>query len=52
CHRQVSRYTCPSCNLAYCSIACFRSDEHAQCSESFYKRELESEISTQPSASS
>ncbi|KAI5123498.1 hypothetical protein M0805_006658 [Coniferiporia weirii] len=50
CRRQVSRYTCPSCNVPYCSLACFRSDGHAQCSESFYKRELESEIRSQPSA--
>ncbi|KAL5531392.1 hypothetical protein ACEPAG_4269 [Sanghuangporus baumii] len=51
CHRQVSRYTCPSCNVAYCSLSCFRSNEHSQCSEAFYKHQLESEIRTQPSAS-
>lgn len=26
CQRQVSRYTCPSCNLFYCSLNCFRSE--------------------------
>ncbi|KAL5537178.1 hypothetical protein ACEPAF_1001 [Sanghuangporus sanghuang] len=51
CRRQVSRYTCPSCNVAYCSLSCFRSNEHSQCSEAFYKHQLESEIRTQPSAS-
>lgn len=26
CRRQISRYTCPSCNLSYCSLKCFRSE--------------------------
>ncbi|KLO06656.1 hypothetical protein SCHPADRAFT_837775, partial [Schizopora paradoxa] len=51
CHRQISRYTCPSCNVPYCSLTCFRSDAHSQCSEPFYKRELEDGIKSQPNAS-
>ncbi|KAI0316007.1 hypothetical protein OF83DRAFT_1061091, partial [Amylostereum chailletii] len=51
CRRQFSRYTCPRCNLAYCSIPCFRSEGHAQCSESFYRTQLESDINTTPSKS-
>lgn len=25
CRRQIAKYTCPKCNLPYCSLACFRS---------------------------
>ena len=37
--------------MPYCSLSCFRSESHGQCSETFYKKELESEIRTKPSAS-
>ncbi|ESK97752.1 zinc finger hit domain-containing protein 2-like [Moniliophthora roreri MCA 2997] len=49
CRRQLSRYTCPTCNLPYCSLTCFRSPAHSGCSESFYKKELENGIKTQTS---
>lgn len=26
CRRQFSRYTCPRCNIPYCSLVCFRSE--------------------------
>jgi hypothetical protein len=26
CRRQFSRYTCPRCNLLYCSLPCFRAE--------------------------
>ncbi|KAM6497019.1 hypothetical protein JOM56_007492 [Amanita muscaria] len=51
CRRQFARYTCPSCNLPYCSLSCFRSPAHTQCSESFYKKELETDIRASPSKS-
>ncbi|KAG8220815.1 hypothetical protein J3R82DRAFT_2260 [Butyriboletus roseoflavus] len=41
CRRQISRYTCPSCNLFYCSLNCFRSESHSRCSETFYRKEIE-----------
>ncbi|CAK5269668.1 unnamed protein product [Mycena citricolor] len=44
CRRQFSKYTCPKCNIPYCSLNCFRSEAHSQCSEGFYKAELESDI--------
>lgn len=40
CRKHVSRYTCPTCNVPYCSLACFRSETHAQCSETFYRKEI------------
>ncbi|KAJ7216531.1 hypothetical protein GGX14DRAFT_441896 [Mycena pura] len=49
CRRQFSKYTCPTCNVAYCSLTCFRSQAHSKCSETFYKNELESDIRAQPS---
>ncbi|TCD69468.1 hypothetical protein EIP91_007594 [Steccherinum ochraceum] len=52
CRRQFSRYTCPRCNIPYCSLTCFRSESHSECSETFYKKELESQIKSEPSKSS
>ncbi|KAI0684010.1 hypothetical protein BC835DRAFT_1392190 [Cytidiella melzeri] len=49
CRRQFARYTCPKCNLQYCSLTCFRSQTHSDCSEQFYKNELEADIRTNPS---
>ncbi|TFK26230.1 hypothetical protein FA15DRAFT_588812, partial [Coprinopsis marcescibilis] len=49
CHRQFAKYTCPGCNTPYCSLTCFRSDSHSQCSEPFYKNELETGIRAEPS---
>ncbi|KIJ34956.1 hypothetical protein M422DRAFT_262918 [Sphaerobolus stellatus SS14] len=52
CKRQISNYTCPNCNVPYCSITCFKSEAHAECSESFYRKEIEDEIRTAPNTSS
>ncbi|KZS94641.1 hypothetical protein SISNIDRAFT_51270 [Sistotremastrum niveocremeum HHB9708] len=51
CRRQVSRYLCPTCNAPYCSLTCFRHQSHSQCSEAFYKREIETDIQSGTSAS-
>ncbi|KAJ3817361.1 hypothetical protein F5880DRAFT_1493074, partial [Lentinula raphanica] len=40
CRRQIARYTCPQCNIPYCSSTCFKSPAHADCSESFYKKQI------------
>jgi len=37
-------YTCPKCNAAYCSLNCYRSPKHLQCSETFYKQCIEDEM--------
>ncbi|KAF9218628.1 hypothetical protein BS17DRAFT_741906 [Gyrodon lividus] len=44
-----SRYTCPFCNVPYCSLTCFRSEVHSRCSETFYRKEIEMGIRTEPS---
>ncbi|KAI0785209.1 hypothetical protein C8Q75DRAFT_723127 [Abortiporus biennis] len=49
CHRQFSRYTCPTCNAPYCSLTCFRSPNHGECSEAFYRKEIKSDIHSNPS---
>jgi len=51
CRRQFSKYTCPRCNAPYCSLTCFRSAPHGQCSEGFYREEVQSDIKTAPSSS-
>ncbi|KAK0446904.1 hypothetical protein EV421DRAFT_2033950 [Armillaria borealis] len=48
CCRQVSKYTCPTCNLPYCSLTCFRSPAHANCSETFYKNEIQRDVGANP----
>ncbi|KAI0333905.1 hypothetical protein GY45DRAFT_1319144 [Cubamyces sp. BRFM 1775] len=50
CRRQFSRYTCPRCNIPYCSLVCYRSEKHGDCSESFYKKEVELDVKSAPSA--
>ncbi|PPQ91495.1 hypothetical protein CVT25_013752 [Psilocybe cyanescens] len=49
CRRQTAKYTCPTCNVPYCSLSCFRSQTHNQCSEGFYKKEIENDIHAGPS---
>jgi hypothetical protein len=41
CQILTSRYSCPTCSVPYCSVACFRSQQrHFQCSEAFYKSNI------------
>lgn len=51
CRRQFFRYTCPGCNVSYCSLTCFRSEAHSQCSETFYRKEIQTSIETKSSKS-
>lgn len=44
CKCSPSCYTCPRCNLHYCSLACYRSPDHIQCSEEFYKEAVLREL--------
>lgn len=44
CEKQFSNYICPRCNLRYCSLACYKDLEHAECTESFYKESVTEEI--------
>uniref|UniRef100_UPI00358E1AF3 zinc finger HIT domain-containing protein 2 n=1 Tax=Myxine glutinosa TaxID=7769 RepID=UPI00358E1AF3 len=38
CHGGVrATYTCPRCNIRYCSVGCYRAEAHSTCSEAFYR---------------
>ncbi|BEI81051.1 hypothetical protein CcaverHIS002_0202110 [Cutaneotrichosporon cavernicola] len=50
CRAADSRYTCPRCNIAYCSLACFRDPAHTQCSEPFYRDSVRTAIAEDPAA--
>ncbi|OAV98555.1 hypothetical protein PTTG_01812 [Puccinia triticina 1-1 BBBD Race 1] len=50
CQDSFARYTCPNCNLRYCSVECFKSQSHSTCSESFYKNALLEDIQLDGSA--
>ncbi|XP_059162073.1 zinc finger HIT domain-containing protein 2-like [Physella acuta] len=37
CLNADAKYTCPRCNISYCSVQCYQSEKHGGCSEAFYK---------------
>ncbi|XP_044536695.1 zinc finger HIT domain-containing protein 2 [Gracilinanus agilis] len=37
-----ARYTCPRCNVPYCSLACYRA--HGACAEAFYRDQVLGEL--------
>ncbi|XP_010634483.2 zinc finger HIT domain-containing protein 2 [Fukomys damarensis] len=39
---QPARYTCPRCNVPYCSLNCYR--EHGTCAEAFYRDQVLGEL--------
>ncbi|XP_055852137.1 zinc finger HIT domain-containing protein 2 [Episyrphus balteatus] len=45
CNKNDFKYSCPKCNILYCSLTCYKSPEHLKCSEEFYKKCVEDEIS-------
>nr|XP_018901966.1 PREDICTED: zinc finger HIT domain-containing protein 2 [Bemisia tabaci] len=44
CKESESKYVCPRCGLPYCSVGCYRSAEHINCSEQFYRESVEAEL--------
>ncbi|XP_029469812.1 zinc finger HIT domain-containing protein 2 [Rhinatrema bivittatum] len=38
------RYTCPRCNVRFCSLPCYRGASHRRCSEAFYRRAVLQEL--------
>ncbi|XP_026424452.1 zinc finger HIT domain-containing protein 2-like [Papaver somniferum] len=48
CQKQFSQYTCPRCNLRYCSLQCYKGHS-LQCTESFMRENVMAELNqTQP----
>ncbi|XP_055903381.1 zinc finger HIT domain-containing protein 2 [Eupeodes corollae] len=45
CKNNDFKYSCPKCNILYCSLACYKSPQHQKCSEEFYRKCVEDEIS-------
>lgn len=39
CEQQVSRYTCPKCSAAYCSLDCYK-QHGGTCTEAFYQEKV------------
>ncbi|KAL4660006.1 zinc finger HIT domain-containing protein 2 [Arapaima gigas] len=44
CLSKPLQYTCPRCNVPYCSLACYKSPTHSACSEEFYKESVFQEL--------
>lgn len=47
CNTRPRKYTCPQCEIRYCSSDCYKSEAHSECSESFYKQCVIDEIKSQ-----
>ncbi|XP_066257663.1 zinc finger HIT domain-containing protein 2 [Euwallacea similis] len=44
CDNALARYSCPKCNIIYCSLTCYQAVTHQECSENFYKENIMSEL--------
>ncbi|XP_055539963.1 zinc finger HIT domain-containing protein 2 [Wyeomyia smithii] len=52
CNVASSKYCCPRCNILYCSLGCYKSAQHEQCSESFYRENVLQEMANSQQAES
>uniref|UniRef100_T1IW78 HIT-type domain-containing protein n=1 Tax=Strigamia maritima TaxID=126957 RepID=T1IW78_STRMM len=46
CQKSTGNYTCPKCNIVYCSLACYKHESHVKCTEKFYKNWVQTELKT------
>lgn len=37
CDNALAKYLCPKCSIKYCSLSCYQTERHLECSEEFYK---------------
>ncbi|XP_014600441.1 PREDICTED: zinc finger HIT domain-containing protein 2 [Polistes canadensis] len=44
CNEKIKIYNCPRCGIGYCSLNCYKSERHLDCTESFYKQCVEEEL--------
>ncbi|XP_050085059.1 zinc finger HIT domain-containing protein 2 [Anopheles aquasalis] len=49
CADKTAKYNCPRCNILYCSVACYRSPNHLECSEGFYRENIVEELALRKS---
>ncbi|KDR12142.1 zinc finger HIT domain-containing protein 2 [Zootermopsis nevadensis] len=47
CSKIKGIYVCPRCNILYCSLLCYQSELHLNCSEAFYKECVMEDIKSQ-----
>ncbi|XP_045454018.1 zinc finger HIT domain-containing protein 2 [Melitaea cinxia] len=46
CDDKPSKYCCPRCEVFYCSLDCYKSDKHMECSENFYRECVNQELAS------
>ena len=44
CRKSSSKYQCPRCKRRYCALACYQSAQHRECSELFYRDNVEQHL--------
>ncbi|XP_053679491.1 zinc finger HIT domain-containing protein 2 [Anopheles nili] len=44
CQNKHASYTCPRCNILYCSVQCYKSQQHLECSEGFFRENVVQEL--------
>lgn len=49
CTDNLGKYVCPKCEAPYCSLLCYKSSTHLECTEKFYKDCIEEELNIQDS---
>ncbi|XP_063237126.1 zinc finger HIT domain-containing protein 2 [Bacillus rossius redtenbacheri] len=48
CRSVPQKYVCPRCNAPYCSLPCYKSPAHSNCSEAFYRECVMEEMKSSP----
>jgi len=48
CENLNCNYICPKCGIFYCSLNCYRNQQHLNCTELFYKEQVLLHLSTHP----
>jgi hypothetical protein len=44
CESNKFKYSCPRCDIKYCSVDCYKNHNEKNCSESFYKELVQQEL--------
>ncbi|XP_052898169.1 zinc finger HIT domain-containing protein 2 [Anopheles moucheti] len=44
CGTKEAKYNCPRCNMMYCSVQCYKAQQHVECSEGFYRENVVQEL--------
>ncbi|XP_014285626.1 zinc finger HIT domain-containing protein 2 [Halyomorpha halys] len=44
CLMKKAKYVCPKCGTPFCSVNCYKSEDHVDCSEAFYQEWVEGEL--------